>query len=186
MSLRLVPVTIQQADAFVDRFHRHNDPAVRVRFAVGVADETGLIRGVALAGNPKARMLNDGYTLEVVRCCTDGARNACSMLYRACARAAKAMGFLRVITYTLDAEDGASLKAAGFVRSTSRQRLPGKATSWQRGRDQQRAEVSPSRFRDEHEALVKARWEIEFGGEALEPLWPEDVSEPTLFEGLAS
>ena len=70
--------------------------------------------GVAIAGRPVARRLDDGLTIEILRVCTDGTYNACSVLYGACARAARAMGYRRVVTYTLESEPGTSLKAAGF------------------------------------------------------------------------
>lgn len=72
--------------------------------------------GVATAGRPVARHYDDGRTLEVNRTCTDGTKNANSMLYGAVWRAAKAMGYLRCITYTQADETGASLRAAGWVR----------------------------------------------------------------------
>jgi hypothetical protein len=81
---------------------------------VGVTDGEEL-RGVAVVGRPIARALDDGYTAEVRRCCTDGAPNACSMLYRAAWRSAKALGYRRIITYTLPEEGGASLRASGFT-----------------------------------------------------------------------
>src|SRR5690606_13651728 len=68
-----------------------------------------------IVGRPVSRMLQDGWTAEVTRCCTDGARNACSLLYRAAWRAARAMGYLRLITYTLPKEGGASLRGAGWT-----------------------------------------------------------------------
>ena len=71
--------------------------------------------GVVIAGRPVSRHLDDGHTLEVTRLCTTGERNACSMLYSAAARAAKAMGYRKIITYTLDTEDGASIRAAGWT-----------------------------------------------------------------------
>lgn len=37
------------------------------------------------------------------------------MLYGACCRVAKAMGYKRVITYILESENGASLKASNFI-----------------------------------------------------------------------
>ena len=63
---------------------------------------------------PVSRYLDDGWTLEVNRLCTDGTRNACSMLYAAAWRAARAMGYHKLITYILDSENGASLRAAGW------------------------------------------------------------------------
>lgn len=73
------------------------------------------MRGVAVCGRATCRHHDPATVLEITRVCTDGARNACSFLYGACARAAKALGFARVLTYTEEGEDGASLLAAGFV-----------------------------------------------------------------------
>lgn len=115
MSLRLVPVTQAEAKAFVAQHHRHNRPPVGSVCQVGVANGVGMV-GVAIAGRPVARMLQDGTTLEVVRTCTTGARNANSMLYGAIARAAKALGYERLVTYTLESEPGTSLKASGWIR----------------------------------------------------------------------
>jgi hypothetical protein len=114
--LALVPVTLAQAKRFVDTHHRHNAHAQSPtwKFGVGLIREDTLV-GVAMAGLPKARMLMDTYTLEVNRTCTDGTKNANSMLYGAIARAAKALGYRKLITYTLPEESGASLKAAGWT-----------------------------------------------------------------------
>jgi hypothetical protein len=112
-SLRIVPIKHAKANDFVRRFHRHHRPTVGAIFCVGVADE--LLRGVAIVGRPVARALDDGATVEVNRVATDGARNACSMLLGACRRIARAMGYVRVITYTLPSEGGASLRAAGYT-----------------------------------------------------------------------
>lgn len=72
-------------------------------------------QGVAICGRPVSRYLDDGLTLEINRLCTDGTYNACSILYGACARIAKDMGYKKVITYILKSENGASLKASNFV-----------------------------------------------------------------------
>ena len=72
--------------------------------------------GVVVVGRPIARAQDDGYTAEVTRCCVlAGQPNANSKLYAAAVRAAFAMGYRRVLTYTLPEESGASLKAAGFA-----------------------------------------------------------------------
>lgn len=113
MGLRLRPLTVSDAKAFVARHHRHNGPPVGGLFAVGV-EADGELRGVAIVGRPVARPLDDGWTCEVTRVGTDGVRNGCSMLYGACARAAKALGYSRAYTYTLAEESGASLRAAGW------------------------------------------------------------------------
>ena len=113
MKLRLVPMDRDGANAYVRRNHRHSKPVVGYKFAVAVSDGA-VVRGVAIAGRPIARGLDDGLTIETLRVCTDGVRNGCSVLYSACCRAARALGYERVITYTLATEGGASLKAAGF------------------------------------------------------------------------
>lgn len=114
--LHLRPVTRDEAKAYVRRLHRHHAAPVGDVYRVGVADQHGELRGVAVCGRPVARALCDGRTIEVTRVCTDGAPNACSMLYGACRRAATALGWRRGLTYLLDSEDGASVRAAGLVR----------------------------------------------------------------------
>jgi hypothetical protein len=99
VSLRIVPVNRDKAFAFVERWHRHLSPPVGNMWAVGVADNDTLV-GVAIAGRPVARHYQDGLTVEVTRCATDGTRNACSALYGAVWRAAKALGYMRALTYT--------------------------------------------------------------------------------------
>ncbi|MGD8454692.1 MAG: hypothetical protein PVJ57_22995 [Phycisphaerae bacterium] len=109
--LTIVPCELRDANAFVEKHHRHLGRMTRHRFSVAVTDGERVV-GVAIVGNPAARHLCDGFTLEVRRCCTDGTRNACSKLYAAAWRAARAMGYRRLITYTLNEEGGASLLAA--------------------------------------------------------------------------
>jgi hypothetical protein len=117
MALSVVPMPVKLAMPYVARHHRHNRPPTGGLFAAGVSDGGELV-GVAIAGRPVARVLDDGCTVEITRCCVlDGApRNACSMLYGAVCRAAKALGYTRAVTYTLAEEDGASVAAAGFVK----------------------------------------------------------------------
>lgn len=109
------PVTFRQACAFVAELHRHNKPPRGHKFSVGLF-AAGEIVGVAMAGRPVARAFDDGLTLEINRTCTDGTKNANSMLYGACRRAAFAMGYKRCITYSQADECGSSLRGAGFVR----------------------------------------------------------------------
>ena len=111
--LVITPISFEEANAFVEAHHRHHKPVVGCKFCVAVSDDS-MVRGVAIVGRPVARHLDDGWTLEVNRCCTDGAYNACSMLYSAAWRAAKALGYTRLITYTLPDEGGASLRAANW------------------------------------------------------------------------
>lgn len=114
-NLCIVPITLAQAKAFIAEHHRHNKPPVGWKFGVGV-NSSGVLVGVATAGRPVARHYDDGLTLEANRVCTDGARNANSMMYGAIWRAAKALGYRRCITYSQRDESGASLRAAGWVR----------------------------------------------------------------------
>jgi len=112
--LCVVPITFKDAAAFVGMWHRHLRPPVGHKFSVGLANELGVLVGVAMVGRPVARHYDDGLTLEVNRTATDGTKNANSMLYGTCWRAAKALGWQRLITYTQDGESGASLRAAGY------------------------------------------------------------------------
>lgn len=111
--MRLVPVTLREANDFVAAWHRHHHPVPGHKFSVGVAIGDTL-HGVAIVGRPIARAYDDGLTLEVTRTATDGTANANSKLYGAAARAAFALGFTRLITYTQAGESGASLRGAGW------------------------------------------------------------------------
>ena len=116
MNYKLKPISLADAKAFTDAYHRHNVGSKGHKFSIGLEKDGELI-GTATVGRPIARMLDDGYTAEVTRVCIKpnvDHRNANSMLYGACVRAAKAMGYEKVITYTLVTESGSSLKASGF------------------------------------------------------------------------
>jgi hypothetical protein len=120
VALALHPVTLREACAFIAAHHRHHKPPRGCLFCVGVAtldlngDPLGVV-GVAVVGRPVSRMLQDGWTAEVTRVATDGSRNACSILYGAAWRAARAIGFRKLVTYTLAEEGGASLRGAGWI-----------------------------------------------------------------------
>lgn len=90
--LEIVPMTLREANAFVKQNHRHHGPVAGHKFSIGLSDGSKIV-GVAIVGRPVSRHLDDGWTLEVNRLCTDGSRNACSMLYAAAWRAARAMGY---------------------------------------------------------------------------------------------
>lgn len=108
---------LREANAVVELFHRHHRPSRGHKFSVMVCDAEGGVRGVAIAGRPVARKLDDGRTIEVTRVCVVRCtKNACSMLYGALTRAASALGFERAVTYTLAAESGASLHASGWTK----------------------------------------------------------------------
>ena len=114
MPLELQPITRKEAHEFVRRHHRHHRPDQGDKFCIAVNDGSKVV-GVAIVGRPRARHLDDGWTAEVTRACVaDGNPNANSKLYRAAWRAALAMGYRRLITYTLPEESGASLRGAGL------------------------------------------------------------------------
>jgi hypothetical protein len=111
----IVPVTFQKANEFVSENHRHNKKTVGYKFTIGL-EANGELVGVAIVGRPVARNLDDGRTLEVNRVCVlDGYPNANSMLYGACGRIAREMGYNSIYTYTLSRESGSSLKAVGWT-----------------------------------------------------------------------
>jgi hypothetical protein len=147
----LTPLTLREARAFVTAHHRHHRAPNGGLFAIG-AEENEEVMAVAIVGKPVARMLADGYTAEVTRLCSTAgplanghAAGVCSMLYAACWRAARAMGYRRLVTYTLPEEGGSSLRAAGW-------KLIGEAGggTWSR---KSRPRV------DTHPTQVKFRWE---------------------------
>jgi hypothetical protein len=143
--LTLVPVRLRAAGEFVAAHHRHHQRPAGGLFALGVAEREELV-GVAIVGRPVARMLDNGQTVEVTRCCTDGTAHACSMLYAAAWRAAKALGYTRLITYTQSGETGASLRGAGWRLIAERPPHAG----WDR----------PSRPRDDRgQPVARTLWE---------------------------
>lgn len=116
--MRIVPCSIKDAGAFVLAVHRHNGkPSIAAVFSCGLEHE-GLLVGVAMAGRPVARHLDDGFTLEVHRVATTATapKGSVSCLYGAMRRAAAALGYRRCITYTLASESGSSLRGAGWTQ----------------------------------------------------------------------
>ncbi len=143
--LCLAPLSLHAAFDFITRHHRHHAPPQGAKWAVG-ATLAGHLVGVATIGRPVSRQLDDGFTAEVTRVATDGTRNACSFLLGAAWRASKAVGYRRLVTYTLATEQGASLRASGWraVHET-------RGGSWS----------APSRPRlDKHPLCRKVRWEV--------------------------
>ncbi|MFD6434298.1 XF1762 family protein [Streptomyces venezuelae] len=113
-------MSFRDACAYVDRVHRHHKRPQGHKFSLGAMTEDGRLVGVAIVGRPVARAFDDGYTVEVTRLATDGTPNACSALYGAAWRTAKASGHQRAITYTQEGESGASLRAAGWRLAAAR------------------------------------------------------------------
>lgn len=146
MTYRLIPLSLKEAQEFVNRFHRHHNASYRDKFRIGLVKDKNLV-GVVMVGRPVSRVLDDKLTLEVNRCCVlDGNRNACSMLYGAAARVAKNLGYSKIVTYTLDFESGSSLRAVGWTLESSV-----KGQNWNR----------PSREREQksdYQTFDKYRW----------------------------
>ena len=152
--LEIRPITLKAANAYVQENHRHNLPTNGHKYSISCY-ENGRLCGVAIAGQPIARKLDDGLTIEIRRVCTDGTKNACSILYGACSRVAKEMGYKRIITYTLKSEPGTSLKASGFKNM-------GEAggVSWdQPGRHREISQITIFGEQRKYPEEKKIRWE---------------------------
>ena len=146
--MKIIPIRMSVANDFIKKYHRHNKPVDHRahRFSIGLVDDSGNLIGVAIAGQPIAQKNDDGFTLEVLRVCVlPGYSNANSMLYGRVKRIGMLMGYKRIITYTLQSESGASLRAVGGKPEKVR------TYSW-----------SKSRLRNEQEVtyLPKYRWEL--------------------------
>lgn len=166
--LKIIPCTLQQAADFVNKYHRHHNASVGCKFCIAVADDKE-VHGVAICGRPVSRYFDDGFTLEILRVCTDGTKNACSMLYGACCRIAKTMGYCDIYTYTLVSEDGASLKASNFGNE-------GEAggTHWTGERD--RGQDIPNE--------MKQRWHISLNKKPNVEYWQTSKPEEIVFKQL--
>ncbi|WP_371869856.1 XF1762 family protein [Asaia siamensis] len=141
------PIRQSVAFEFIDALHRHHDRPTGWLFGISAVDMTDAICGVCVVGRPSSRKKDDGLTVEITRLCTDGTFNACSFLYGAAWRAARAIGYRRGFTFTDPEESGASLRASGWVQDGE---TPGR--SWS----------VPSRERsDKHPLGRKIRWRIE-------------------------
>lgn len=114
--MKAVPLELRQANEFVDKYHRHHSSVHRDKFRIGCVDDDGNLIGVVQCSRPVSRILDDGKTIEVVRLCTDGSRNVCSFLYSRAARIAAEMGYLKIITYILEDENGGSLRSCGWYK----------------------------------------------------------------------
>lgn len=149
--MKVVPISISEANEFVANFHRHNKPVQGAKFAIGVSDGDRLV-GVAIVGRPISRHLDDGETAEVTRCCVldDAPKGACSFLYSRCWRIWAAMGGAKLITYTLQSESGASLRGAGW-------RIVGQAPGFSEGKGWT---TRPGREWQPVVGQSKFRWEI--------------------------
>lgn len=138
-------IELKTANEFVSKYHRHHKPVLGHRYSIGCYENDDLV-GVAIIGRPVARNIDQIMTVEILRLCTNGSRNACSKLYSACRKSAKALGYERIITYILETENGSSLLASGYsyVYTT-------KGGSWDR---------SARRRKDEAPIIPKKLFEV--------------------------
>ena len=130
--MTIIPITFKTACEFINKYHRHHSATIGCKFCIGLQKDNQLI-GVAVCGRPVSRYLDDNKTCEINRLCTLGEYNACSMLYGACCRIAKQMGYTKIITYILESENGASLKASNFILESNH--CGGKNWTGSRNRD---------------------------------------------------
>lgn len=146
--MKIVPISLKNANAMVLQFHRHNRPVTGHKWSIACEHEKAVV-GVCIVGRPIARMLDDGATVEVLRLCVkdDAPPNVCSFLYRAAWRIWQAMGGTRLVTFTLQSESGASLRGAGFRLANSFN-----GASW--SRDARKRETQAVQMEPKH------RWEI--------------------------
>ncbi len=146
-----VPCSVTKAREVVEAWHRHHGPSTSGLMAAAVATEDGTVRGVALIGRPVARLLDDGWTLEVTRVATGIAR-----------RLAAALGYARLITYTRADEPGSSPRAAGLTDDG-----PIRARSW---------DMPGRRRTDKTEIVQRRRWSLDLG-QSVDLQWPETAAQ---------
>ena len=148
----MIPISIREANKFVTNFHRHNRPVHGAKFAIGVSYDDKLV-GVGILGRPVARRLDDGFTAEVLRVCVvdNAPKNTCSFLYGRCWRIWQQMGGLKMITYTLQKESGASLRGVGW-------KIIGETGGWKENKGWT---TRPNRDWLPIYGQLKFRWEIE-------------------------
>jgi hypothetical protein len=165
VTLFVLPVELAEANTFINVLHRHHQPVIGHRFSIGCVDDAGVLHGVAVIGRPVARLAGSPRDVaEVTRLATDGTYNACSILYAAAARAAKAMGFQRIQTYTLPSEGGASLRASGWVDEG-----PAGGGRWKHTDGRPRRTDQPTD--------VKTRWALHFDRPHMNVTMPPAVAE---------
>jgi hypothetical protein len=145
VKLTIRPVTLDQAQAFVRDWHRHNRDNAGGCWAIACLRGNELV-GVAICGRPVNRHLQQRGYLEILRVAVlEDVEGACSMLYARCKRIGQLMGYQRFCTYNLPGETGASLEAAGFHKVA---KVRGRNAAWGNRPD-----------RAEHPKQDKFRWE---------------------------
>lgn len=152
--MHIRPSTLREAAAFVAQHHRHSAPPKGHRWSIKAVHHD-LTVAVAVVGRPLARMLDEEGVAEVLRVCAapDAPKGVNSMLYAACWRAWREMGGTKMLTYTLQEESGASLRALkqqGWRRAAA---VRPHSKGWDRG---DRPQVADPIYQ-----APKVRWEVE-------------------------
>ena len=150
--LELRPMSLKQANGVVAKWHSHHKPVIGHKFSVGVFDQEEC-EGCVIVSRPVAQALDDGVTFEVTRLCTNGRKNAASMLLGSAWRASRAMGVRRLVSYTREDEHGTSYKAAGWLVAGKVKGRP-----WVTGNKVQR--WLPGLYTPSTEIVDRVRWEI--------------------------
>ncbi len=111
----VVPMTLKESNEFVDKYHSHNKRVQGYKFAIGAIYQDKLV-GVAICGRPISATLDNKKTIELLRSCVlnDAPKNTNSFLYGRSWRVAEAMGYEKMITYTLMKEQASACKAIGM------------------------------------------------------------------------
>lgn len=168
--LQLAPCSLADAQKFTDAHHRHLPAPIGHLWSTAAVID-GHPVGVVIVGRPSSRALDDGWTVEVVRCTTTGERNVCSLLYSSVWRAAKARGYQAATTMTMSVESGASLRASNWV--PERDIRPARG-GWDCAARQRSNTVNPARLR---------WWAPGSKRGPHEPItWPQIDQDPTLFD----
>lgn len=111
--LSVFPWSVKAGIPWVRDTHRRLPRVQGAKWCIGLRAGNKVV-GCALVGHAARTLGTDA--LSVLRVAVvEGVPNGCSMLYGACARAAKAMGASDLVTYTTQDEPGTSLRAAGWV-----------------------------------------------------------------------
>lgn len=149
--LKVVPLSLKQANEFVTKHHRHNKRCAGHKFSLGAMFQDHLV-GVVIVGRPVARKLDKDLTLEISRNCVldEAPKGTCSFLYAKAIKVWQSMGGKKIITYTVESESGASLRAVNFENTATSRRFPKHHKGW-RTRD--------NREHQDVQLQLRLRWE---------------------------
>lgn len=154
--IKAIPLTLKQANAFIDEYHRHHVHAQGDKYRIG-AEVDGELVGVIQCGRPVSRHLDDGMTIECIRLCTKGNKNVASFLLSRASRVAQSLGYTKIITYILTSELGTSLIASGWELE---EKSAG-GGSWNvpsRPRELEESQISMFETRQKYPTEKKQRW----------------------------